>query len=803
MSTEISYWEKQERYQSLVREAWEQYQKGSYKKMAKLLNSSLIYTPYLKAETVVDWVTKFTQLSTDKNVLFDADLLSDLEPWNQALSSSLNKDLATVVKPVDTYYIFDNKENTKKLTDKPVWITLPVSEASHYNIEGSIFSEEDSPKKALMQVKLLETNLKPTPGNVQGLSSSGEMGSYIYLNPNPDVNLFKLEIYIPDSVSYLKLGFRTWHNSKPIFIDSKIQVTQVKNTAWIPRFEYPQPKPIYNLVIATLLDRFSEDCWKYEANIIPLDRSSWQQQFEDNKPAFFFAESIWQGNDGKWVGSMTKYAEKKSNTLRDIINYCKAQKIPTVFWNKEDPPNFDIFIDVAKEFDYIFTTDENCVKAYQEICGHNRVYSLPFAAQPCIHNPGGRKILLNKVCFAGSWFNHKHHERKELTSILLDPALEKGVDIFDRYFDLSLKDERYRFPDKYRDAILGSLSYDKMLSAYRTYKGILNVNTVTDSPTMFSRRVFEALACGTPVISTKSVGMEKMLGKIVKVARNKPETSEFIEKLLSDEEDRQRLAHLGYRCVHQNHTYKHRLDSVLDKLEIVREGKDALPLVSVISVTHRPKDLDNCLQNYQRQIYGNKELLLLLNGDAYKVEKVKEKVQKLPNIRILECRDKYLGECLNYGIENSQGDYLVKCDADDLYGNNFIGDMILPFTFTNSAIVGKWSYYVFLEGSNQLLLRFPGHEHKFTSLVSGGTIMLKREVYDKVRFSAKNVSEDTTFLRECAQKGLRVWSTDKYNFVQMRRKELNTHTWKINEDEVLKKPHHLVSKGLNLEYVYV
>jgi spore maturation protein CgeB len=802
MYTGMSYGEKQKRYQSLVREAWEKYQKGSYTKMAKLLSSSLLYTPYLKAETVVDWVTKFTHFSTKKNVLFDADFLSDLEPWNQALSSYPSKAIPAI-KPVDTYYIFNNKEDTKKLTDESISITVPVSEVSYYNIEGTIFSEKESPKQALVQVQFLEPNLKPIPGSIQGLSNSGELGPYIYLNPNPDVKSFKLEIYIPDSVSYLKLGFRTWHNFKPIFIGSKIKVTQVKSAAWIPSFKYPQPKPTSNLVIATLLDRFSEDCWKYEANIIPLDKSSWQQQLEDNKPAFFFAESIWQGNDGKWVGSMTKYAEKKSNPLRDIINYCKVEKIPTVFWNKEDPPNFDIFIDVAKEFDYIFTTDENCVKAYQEICGHNRVYSLPFAAQPCIHNPGGRKIILNKVCFAGSWFSHKHHERKELTSILLDPALEKGVDIFDRYFDLSLKDERYRFPDKYRDAILGSLSYDKMLSAYRTYKGILNVNTVTDSPTMFSRRVFEALACGTPVISTKSVGMEKMLGKIVKVARNKPETSEFIEKLLSNEEERQRLAHLGYRCVHQSHTYKHRLDSVLDKLEIVREGKDTQPLVSVISVTHRPKDLDNCLQNYQRQEYDNKELLLVLNGDAYKVEKVKEKVQKLPKTRIIECRDKCLGECLNYGIENSQGDYLVKCDADDLYGNNFIGDMILPFTYTNSAIVGKWSYYVFLEGSNQLLLRYPGNEHKFTSLVSGGTIMLKREVYEKVRFSAKNLSEDTTFLRDCIQKGLRVWSTDKYNFVQMRRKELDTHTWKIEEGEVLKKPHHLVSKGLNLEYVYI
>ncbi len=310
MYTGMSYGEKQKRYQSLVREAWEKYQKGSYTKMAKLLSSSLLYTPYLKAETVVDWVTKLTHFSTEKNVLFDADFLSDLEPWNQALSSSPSEAVAAI-KPVDTYYIFNNKEDTKKLTDESIWITVPVSEASHYNIEGTVFSKKESPKKALIQVQFLEPNLKPIPGSIQGLSNSGELGPYIYLNPNPDVKSFKLEIYIPDSVSYLKLGFRTWHNFKPIFIGSKIKVTQVKSAAWIPSFKYPQPKPTSNLVIATLLDRFSEDCWKYEANIIPLDKSSWQQQLEDNKPAFFFAESIWQGNDGKWVGSMTKYAEKK------------------------------------------------------------------------------------------------------------------------------------------------------------------------------------------------------------------------------------------------------------------------------------------------------------------------------------------------------------------------------------------------------------------------------------------------------------------------------------------------------------
>lgn len=794
----MSYGEKQKRYQSLVREAWEKYQKGSYTKMAKLLSSSLLYTPYLKAETVVDWVTKLTHFSTEKNVLFDADFLSDLEPWNQALSSSPSEAVAAI-KPVDTYYIFNNKEDTKKLTDESIWITVPVSEASHYNIEGTVFSKKESPKKALIQVQFLEPNLKPIPGSIQGLSNSGELGPYIYLNPNPDVKSFKLEIYIPDSVSYLKLGFRTWHNFKPIFIGSKIKVTQVKSAAWIPSVKYPQPKPTSNLVIATLLDRFSEDCWKYEANIIPLDKSSWQQQLEDNKPAFFFAESIWQGNDGKWVGSMTKYAEKKSNPLRDIINYCKAQKIPTVFWNKEDPPNFDVFIDVAKEFDYIFTTDENCVKAYQEICGHNRVYSLPFAAQPYIHNPAGKPKELKEICFAGSWFANKHPERRELLPTLLDPALHRGLHIFDRMLNQNRED--YRFPEKYQQAIVGTLDLEQVLMAYRSYKVFLNVNTVTNSPTMFSRRVFELLACGTPVISTQSVGVQKMLGDFVKITHNYAETNEHIDVLLNDEEVRQKLAHTGYRYVHENHTYKHRLEYILGKLQIKDKSLLTQPLVSVVAATNRPEYLENCLENYTRQKYTHKELLLVLNNNSYNLEEVRQKVSSLPNVKVFQVdEEKTLGECLNLGVDNSIGDYIAKFDDDDLYGSHFLGDMILPFSYTNAAIVGKQTYYGYLESQNKLVVRFLGREHLYTKLVSGGTMVIKRQVFDRVRFPYKPFGTDTAFLKSCAESELKIWSSDKYNFIQVRKPDTSKHTWKIDEQDYLKKCQ-VVSNKLNLAQV--
>ena len=41
-----------------------------------------------------------------------------------------------------------------------------------------------------------------------------------------------------------------------------------------------------------------------------------------------------------------------------------------MFWNKEDPPNFEHFVQTAKLFDFIFTTDESCVPRYQAVTPH-------------------------------------------------------------------------------------------------------------------------------------------------------------------------------------------------------------------------------------------------------------------------------------------------------------------------------------------------------------------------------------------------------------------------------------------------
>ncbi len=563
--------------------------------------------------------------------------------------------------------------------------------------------------------------------------------------------------------------------------------------------------PTGNLVIATILDTFSQHCLQYEATLVPLSRDGWKAELERHRPAFLLAESAWQGNGGAWKYLMTKYAEKQDNPLRELLHHCKAIGLPRVFWNKEDPANFDVFKDVAADFDHVFTTDAGCIPRYRALLGHDRVYALPFAAQPAIHNPMQDIVPRDRsVCFAGSWRAAKYPERGHDTEVLLQPALEFGLDIFDRFH--GTKDaEQLAFPQPYRAAVRGSLDYDRMLAAYRGYKVFLNVNSVKDSPTMFSRRVFELMACGTPVVTSESLGIRQMLGSLTKVADSAEQTRGHLQQLLGDDDYRARYAHAGYREVLSHHTYAHRLRTILDALEIEAPAP-ATTKVTILAATNRPERLDNLLASVRRQIHPNLELCLMLNSSAYDRAAVAERVaRELPRLdsKVLEVDERLtLAECLNRGVEVSTGRWLAKFDDDDYYGAYYVSDLLLASRYTDARILGKYAYFAYLEGSDVLALRNADRAHRHGNMVAGSTLFVRRDVFDEVQFTPVEKGTDTMFLRDCQERGIRIYSADPFNYVCVRCADTTNHTWKIADDEFLRRCR-ILQSGLDMSQVMI
>jgi spore maturation protein CgeB len=330
-----------------------------------------------------------------------------------------------------------------------------------------------------------------------------------------------------------------------------------------------EPIQLSELKIGAILDPFSYACFEPECTLISFTPDNWADVLEQHAIDFLLVESAWEGNEGAWAYRIEHLSFPPDEQLNLLLEYCRVKCIPTVFWNKEDPSSFDRFIKTAAKFDFIFTTDDNCVEKYELYCKHDCVDPLPFAAQPKIHHPDPNTVHNGKVCFAGTYYADTFDRRKRDMDMLLKGASGFDLDIFDRKFGYEGEDkEKYLFPEEYQPFIRGSLTYDEMLKAYTEYAVFLNVNSVYESPTMFARRVFELLACGTPVISTESAGITKLLGDAVIQVKSSEEVHAALERILGDEEYRSALSEKGKRVVLQQHTYGHRLAEICDAIDI-------------------------------------------------------------------------------------------------------------------------------------------------------------------------------------------------------------------------------------------
>ena len=541
--------------------------------------------------------------------------------------------------------------------------------------------------------------------------------------------------------------------------------------------------------VAAILDTFSEYSLRHEVNLLLMSPVHWRTQLEKTRPVFLIVESAWRGNNGGWRNRIVHFEEVEENPLRDLLAYCRTSGIPTVFWNKEDPPHFDNFLGAAREFDFVFTTDADCVPRYKRALGHERVFVLPFAAQPRLHNPSREKGWPNyPVCFAGSWVQRRYPGRAETLRYILDAALPYGLHIFDRNLTRPEFGPDYHFPEQYKQALKGTLTYEEMLTAYRCYDVMLNVNTVTESPTMLSRRVIESLACGTPVISSESVAMTRMLGKHVRVTRDKEETSGHLRELLGDEEARVREGHLAYRHIHENHTYRHRMNEVFRRLG-VKPLTSEQPSVSVLMPTMRPENVLRCLDNFKKQTYANKELILILNNAEFDLDSIRKHTDPIPNVRVLHVEERTtLGDCLNRGVEAASGKYVAKMDDDDHYGERYLSDHVLAASFSDAEVVGKGLYFVYFESTNTTAMREAISEHTFTySATTGGTLFIRSDVCREIPFDSISVKEDTNFQRSAARAGCRLYSADRFNFIRVRMRRLSRHSDPTSDAELREK----------------
>lgn len=271
------------------------------------------------------------------------------------------------------------------------------------------------------------------------------------------------------------------------------------------------------LKVALICDDMTWENIQGVCKTVYLTPENWYNAFETEQPDIFFCESAWQGisqENYQWDGFIAHNLQIWGDNrfvLKKILAYCRAKGIPTVFWNKEDPRSDDknhSFTDTAILFDHVCTTAIECIPNYQRL-GCESVHLLPMGFSPKLFYPIEEQGRDNTAVFFGSWYAN-YPERCKDTEKTFDMLLKKGIEltIYDRSYGLNLSDRT--FPQKYHPYIKPAVPYREIRNELRKYRYAININTETDSETMFARRVLEFMACGRLIISNESKALRNM-----------------------------------------------------------------------------------------------------------------------------------------------------------------------------------------------------------------------------------------------------------------------------------------------------
>ncbi|HAA98907.1 MAG TPA: methyltransferase type 12 [Alteromonas macleodii] len=439
-----------------------------------------------------------------------------------------------------------------------------------------------------------------------------------------------------------------------------------------------------NTKVACIMDDFTFQSYSPEANLYQLTPENYLEELANFEPELLFIESAWRGKDDLW-GSKVGH---RSTEVINIVEWCKQRNIPTVFWNKEDPIHFETFLNTAKLFDFVFTTDIDCIHRYKAALGHDNVFFLPFACQPKSSNPIEKYDRKDAFCFAGAYYVKYPDRTKDLESFVDALPSYKPLEIYDRNFGKD--DPNYMFPDKYKPHIVGTLPFSEIDKAYKGYKYAINLNSIKQSQTMFARRVYELLACNTITVSNFSRGVRALFGDLVQVSDNGSEIVRRLETLASDEllEGKYRLA--GLRKVLSEHTYSARFNYIMNKVNGT-DNKQPLPSFTVITMVESREQFDSVLRLVSKQTLQPTRVVVI-----FKEQSLNKSISGFKNdfkgevnfISLLEAQDRKL-KC----VKNSD-DWVVVFDTQDYYGPNYLMDIALSTRYSSARAIGKSSYFI-------------------------------------------------------------------------------------------------------------
>ncbi|PKF62535.1 hypothetical protein CW745_03665 [Psychromonas sp. psych-6C06] len=443
-----------------------------------------------------------------------------------------------------------------------------------------------------------------------------------------------------------------------------------------------------NLKVACIMDNFTYQSYLPECELQQLTPANWQKELQEFQPEMLFIESAWRGKDELW-GSKVGHL---SDEVKNIIKWCNAHNVPTAFWNKEDPIHFETFLNTAKRFDHVFTTDIDCIQRYKAALKHENVYFLPFACQPLTNNPLEKYQRKSAVSFAGAYYVKYPERTKDLESFVKDLPKFKTLDIYDRNY--GKQDSNYQFPEVYNPYIVGTLPFKEIDKAYKGYDYAINLNSIKQSQSMFARRVYELLASNTVTISNFSQGVRLLFADLVITTDDGKEAVSRLQKVEGMAHGIERLKLIALRKVMSEHTYQDRLNYVQNKV-LNKPLTMTLPTIGIVSKIKNSAQLEILLNNVNKQEHVSTELVVVVNSKKVKQE-LEEGLKQAPFKTTLLLHSEFNQHALAELF--TEASWITYFSVHDYVGQAYLHDLVLATRYSCAKVIGKGACFEWKKG---------------------------------------------------------------------------------------------------------
>lgn len=526
-----------------------------------------------------------------------------------------------------------------------------------------------------------------------------------------------------------------------------------------------------------------------------LREGSWLAQLRDRRVDYVLLETAWTGAAGDWRYTMVREAGR-GQELIELLEYCRSNRIPSVLWIREDPRNYHQYSWLIPLVDRVYAIDEAVGRLITAEFPDRKPGILAPAVQPAVHNPVRSYALqqaheqFRELLLFDGWWELVGDE--ELRGVARDLGHE-GLRICESRWEFG----RVRLGDMPQLAphVLGCVDGWTKAVLNKLFGLELFLPARLTPPWRQRQQMLRAAVGGTLVASLAQP--EGTPDEVVSWSGGQDEVQGWWRNLLADPSSLARKVHLVRRRILQSHSIRHRLDQIAIDLGFRSGPGETDPRVSMVLVTMRPQLLEGCLDRFRRDLYPNKELIVVLHGE-HDLTHAKRLVRPGEAIRVMQLgRERSLGACLNFAIELSEGEYWAKVDDDDLYGPHYLTDLMLSRRVIDFDLAGKPPVFAYLEGRGALYHDpvWEAHAHLWhapsdatAALVAGGTLTGKRTLLEHVRFCEKRRGgSDSDFIRRCYESGRGVLATDGFNFVRYRSSASGFHTWQMDEADLVQR----------------